>query len=183
MRKFGVFSLFLFYTIVIAGLYGALHDQITYSISPEYFTKFKYQQFGFEPNWFGGHRQTVAIIGFLATWWTGMLIGVVLGLVAFIFPDYKAMGSALRRAIVVVIAFSAGFAVLGGLYGRLHLAKTGVSWWLPGDLSDRTGFITVGSIHNFSYIGGLFGLLVGIFILIRLHRQTKRMAVIVKVDS
>jgi hypothetical protein len=60
MRKFGVFAATIFFTIIIAGLYGIIHDQITYSISPEYFTKFKYRQFGFEPSWFGGHRQTVA---------------------------------------------------------------------------------------------------------------------------
>ena len=80
MRKFAVFSATLFISILLAGLYGILHDQVTYTIAPEYFTKFKYGQFGFEPAWFGGHRQTVAAIGFLATWWTGIFIGLGLGL-------------------------------------------------------------------------------------------------------
>lgn len=176
MRKFGVFSLFLFCAILAAGLYGSLHDQITYTISPEYFTKFKFEQFGFEPSWFGGHRQTVAVIGFLATWWTGMFIGLVLGLVALIFPDHRKMASSLRWAILVVIAFSAGFAVLGGLYGRLYLASTGVDWWLPESLIDRTAFITVGSIHNFSYLGGLFGMIAGVYYIVRRNRQDRRLA-------
>ena len=30
---------------VLAGCYGALHDQISYTISPEYFTKVKFEQF------------------------------------------------------------------------------------------------------------------------------------------
>ena len=30
---------------IIAGVYGMLHDQITFSISPEYFTKLKFEQF------------------------------------------------------------------------------------------------------------------------------------------
>ena len=73
MRKFGVLTATIFIAIILAGIYGIIHDQITYSISPEYFTKFKYQQFGFDPAWFGGHRQTVAVIGFLATWWMGII--------------------------------------------------------------------------------------------------------------
>lgn len=30
-----------------AGLYGVLHDQVTYTISPEYFTKLKFEQFAY----------------------------------------------------------------------------------------------------------------------------------------
>ena len=99
MRKFAVFSVTIFICILLAGLYGVVQDQITYTIASEYFTKFKYKQFGFEPQWFGGHRQTVAAIGFLATWWTGLFIGTVLGLTALIYEDHKIMSKALRKAI------------------------------------------------------------------------------------
>ena len=183
MRKFGVFSLFLFLAILIAGLYGSIHDQITYTISPEYFTKFKYRQFGFEPSWFGGDRPTVAIIGFLATWWMGMFIGVLLGLTALIFPDHRAMAAALRTAILIVIASSVAFAVFGGVYGRLHLAATGVDWWMPKDLKDQTAFIIVGSIHNFSYLGGLFGMIGGIIYLLRRWQLDKRQNRLVETSS
>ena len=30
---------------LLAGLYGVVHDQVTYSISQEYFTRFKFLQF------------------------------------------------------------------------------------------------------------------------------------------
>ena len=30
---------------IVAGMYGVLHDQITFSIGPEYFTNLKFQQF------------------------------------------------------------------------------------------------------------------------------------------
>jgi hypothetical protein len=171
LRKFGIFSSFIFISILIAGVYGILHDQLTYSISPEYFTKFKYKQFGFEPQWFGGHRQTVAAIGFLATWWTGLFIGISLGLVSLFFPDHKIMIAALKKAIrlILIIAFVAASA--GFLYGKFYLAKSGVDWWLPEDLSDKSSFIIVGSIHNFSYLGGMLGLLISIVYMIRLLFQ------------
>src|SRR6185503_8995132 len=57
---------------IIAGFYGVLHDQITYSISPEYFTKFKFKQFEYA-NFGLGDRIFVSTIGFLATWWVGFI--------------------------------------------------------------------------------------------------------------
>ena len=150
-----------------------LHDQITYFISPEYFTKFKYRQFGFKPEWFGGHRQTVAAIGFLATWWMGLFIGLLLGLLSLIFPDHKTMAIALKKAIGIVMLLTIVAGIVGFMYGRFYLNKSDVNWWLPPDLSDRSSFIVVGSIHNFSYLGGLLGLLISIVYMIRLMFQPK----------
>ena len=151
--------------MILAGIYGILHDQVTYSISPEYFTKFKYIQFGFEPMWFGGDRQTVAVIGFLATWWTGLFIGTTIGLIALIFPDHISMRKAIIKAIKLTFLIAALFGFIGFLYGKFYLTKTGFDWWLPENLIDRNGFITVGSIHNFSYMGGAVGLLTSIIYL------------------
>ena len=36
LKKFLVFSLLLFAAVIIAGVYGAVHDQISYTVSPEY---------------------------------------------------------------------------------------------------------------------------------------------------
>ena len=167
MKKIGVVALTIVASALLAGLYGILHDQITYSISCEYFTKFKYAQFGFEPAWFGGDRPTVGVIGFLATWWVGLFIGAALGLAALVLPDAPAM----RRALVGAIGLVYGTAVLAGvtgfLYGQYHLVSTGVNWWLPADLVHKNDFITVGSIHNFSYAGGLLGLLIGVLYLLK----------------
>jgi hypothetical protein len=52
--------------------------------------------------------------------------------------------------------------LIGLLYGNYHLAETGVNWWLPDNLIDKRNFIAVGSMHNFSYEGGVIGLLAGI---------------------
>lgn len=175
MRKFAIFSATLFMCILAAGLYGIVHDQITYSIAPEYFTKFKYDQFGFDPSWLGGHRQTVAAIGFLATWWTGIFIGLGLGLTGLIFKDHKAMRRAIQKAILITFCFGVAMGLFGFLYGRFILTKTGVDWWLPDNLSDKNAFITVGSIHNFSYLGGLLGLIAGIYYLVRLKRLQRTM--------
>ena len=167
MRKFGILTATIFITIILAGLYGIIHDQITYSISPEYFTKFKYQQFGFEPAWFGGHRQTVAFIGFLATWWMGLFIGALLGLIGLIFSNYKMMLKAITIGIKITFITAVLFALVGFFWGKYHLINTGVDWWLPDGLINTDQFIIVGSIHNSSYLGGIVGILLAIIYMIR----------------
>lgn len=166
MRKFGVFTSTIFIAIVVAGIYGAIHDQITYSISPEYFTKFKYQQFGFEPAWFGGHRQTVAVIGFLATWWMGLFISILLGLTGLIFSNHTIMKKFIANGIKIILIISILFAIIGFFWGKYHLINKGVDWWLPDGLINKDKFIIVGSIHNFSYFGGVAGILLAIIYMI-----------------
>lgn len=161
MKKLSLLLLTVVLSALLAGVYGILHDQLTYSISHEYFTKFKYAQFGFEPTWFGGDRPTVVVIGFLATWWVGAFIGTGLGLLGLLFSSAAAMQSALIRAVGLVYCTAIAAGGAGFLYGKYYLVKVGVNWWLPADLLDKNAFITVGSIHNFSYVGGLAGLLIG----------------------
>src|SRR5690242_14246007 len=150
---------------LIAGVYGALHDQITFSISEEYFTKFKYQQFGFDASSFGGDRQTVAVIGFLATWWTGLFIACGLGLAASFYPDHRTMLPGIKRATLITLVITMITGVAGYLYGKYKLSNHQVNWYLPANLLDRKSFIIVGSIHNASYLGGLFGLVAGMIFL------------------
>lgn len=150
-------------TPIIAGVYGALHDQLSYTISPEYFTRFKYAQFRFEPWMFGGHRATVAVIGFLATWWVGAIIGVVLGLVCLRFSPAARM----VRMAASGVAITLGVAMACALAGVIHAGFVSPSprlyerAWSVGVL-DLEAFHTVGTMHLFSYEGGGLGLLVAL---------------------
>jgi len=172
-------TLFLIITLapIIGGIYGILHDQITYSISPEYYTKFKFIQFGFID--FGNEailtnpRLSVAWVGFLATWWMGLPIGLILGLVGLVNKDSKLMFKITMKAIVVTILVAFVTGLIGLAYGKLYLADTGVNWWLPDNLIDEGNYIAVGSMHNFSYLGGLTGLIAGIIYSIRQKRITQ----------
>lgn len=167
MRKFGVFTSTVFACILLAGVYGIVHDQITCSISPEYFTRFKYRQFGLDPGYFGGNRPSVAVIGFLATWWMGLIIGVCIGLAGFVYPDHITMRRSVVRAVKTVLVVSFVSGLTGFAIGKFYLVHTGVDWPIPADVIDRKSFIITGSIHNFSYPGGLAGLFVALTEMIR----------------
>jgi hypothetical protein len=83
MQRVGVYLLFLPAAVLVAGLFGIIHDQISYSVSPEYFTKFKFIQFHLLdvdlPD-----RARAAMVGFLASWWMGIPLGILCGAAGFV---------------------------------------------------------------------------------------------------
>src|SRR6185436_19046100 len=95
LKKLPTLLLIIILTAIIGGVYGILHDQITYTISPEYYTKFKFYQFGLIDTGneaiFPNPRFQVSLVGFMATWWMGLLIGVILGVTGLIHKDYRQM--------------------------------------------------------------------------------------------
>tara|TARA_R110002072_G_scaffold302577_1_gene486389 strand:- start:6307 stop:6882 length:576 start_codon:yes stop_codon:yes gene_type:complete len=186
MYKFLTLILILIIAPILGGIYGILHDQITYTISPEYYSKFKFIQFGLE-NWglgenigtianpeikLGNPRFCAGIVGTLATWWVGMIIGIILGLVGLIHKNGKMM----FKTTMISFILTTGIALLTGIiglgYGKLFLTENRPNWNLPENLIDFDSFIMVGSMHNFSYLGGLIGLIAGIIYSMRQKRKT-----------
>ena len=160
----------------IAGLYGMFHDQITYSISPEYFTRLKFLQFHYAD--FGLPRRLfVSEIGFLATWWVGLIAGWFLSRVAVpAFPGKKARAALLRGlAIMLAGAFSA--ALVGFFLGRRLGPDSDLSAWegfvTTHGVVDLPSFVRVAYIHNASYLGGLVGFIVA---LLHIRRQRNKIA-------
>lgn len=162
MRRLAILIFGVMATSLLAGLYGAIHDQVSFTVSSEYFTKFKYAQFGFHPAGFGGHRPTVAVIGFLATWWVGLFIGLFLGGTALLQPDSIHMRKAIQRGVVITLATAALCALLGLCFGWFLLDGAPRGWRLPPDVVDTHAFLAVGSMHNCSYGGGVLGLILAL---------------------
>ena len=97
---------------VLGAGYGILHDQITYSLSHEYYTKLKFVQFGFADWGLGQNIGTVeqpeilmqhprfgaSIVGVLATWWVGLIVGIVLGWLGLMHRTGRVMFQVTMRA-------------------------------------------------------------------------------------
>ncbi|HWB94774.1 MAG TPA: hypothetical protein VG605_23120 [Puia sp.] len=181
MRKFAMFLLIVGVAIVIACIYGVGHDQVTYSVSPEYYTKFKFIQFNLADSGAAQHmtqpRSAVVMVGVKAGWWMGAIIGAVLGLFALGYRNSDRMFQSAMQALGLVLVVTIVCGGIGYLYGHGTLAKTGVGWWIPPNVVDRPAFITAGAIHHFSYSGAAIGLLAGIlYLLIKNRRFRKRQA-------
>jgi len=169
-KKIGILILTIILTPILAGIYGLIHDQISYSISPEYFTKFKFEQFGFVEYGLDDKRITVGIIGVWATWWTGLIIGIVNGFTGLIQPNYKKMTKSILKATFLTFITTIIFGIIGLIFGKIFSSYTNVDWDFPSDLIDKKSFITVGIMHNFSYVGGFVGMIIGMIYQIRLKK-------------
>ncbi len=155
---------------VFAGAYGILHDQITYSISPEYFTRVKFAQFHYAD--FGlPHRVFVAEIGFLATWWVGFVAGWFLARVMVpTFPPQLA-NRYLVQSLLIIVTVALIAATIGHLVGLQRRSNPDLSSWhglaTSHGIQDLPAFVHVAYIHNASYLGGFVGLVAAI---VRLRR-------------
>jgi hypothetical protein len=157
---------------VLAGLYGIAHDQLTYSISPEYFTKLKFAQFHYAD--FGlPTRVFVGEIGLLATWWVGLVAGWFIARAAVPACSRPQAFRCCARGFLIVMVSGCGAGIFGYVLGLLH--GSDYSSWEPTaselGILDVPGFVRVAYIHNAGYFGGLFGL---IFALIYLRNHVRQ---------
>lgn len=172
MGKVALLPVLLVAACLTAGLYGALHNQISYSVSPDYFHAFKFHQFGIPEQLRG--RVGASIVGWHASWWMGLFIGVPVLLVGLILPGWKVYLSRCLIAFAVV----AGTALLVGL-GALACAYVTISeatlpgYWYPEQVADKVAFARAGTMHNFSYLGGFLGIVTGsLYLIVERVRRT-----------
>jgi hypothetical protein len=146
-----------------AGGYGVLHDQITFTVSPEYFTKLKAVQFA-RADFGWPVRVFVGTIGFLATWWLGLIAGWLL---ARLTVGRHSAPEAIRKCMhgfgVMTLCAAMGGGV-GYLYGTLD---RDISDWQEVaaslNIQDLRRFVCVAYIHLAGYIGAGLGLLIALF--------------------
>lgn len=150
---------------IVAGGYGILHDQITYSISPEYFTKLKFEQFHYANCGFSD-RVFVGIIGFLATWWVGLVGGWFLARRLIPGQPRSQAYRQIRNGFVCIFAFGLLFGLSGYAYGLWRGQDADYSSWRSTiqflKITDTWSFVRVAYIHNAGYFGGLVGLVVAL---------------------
>ncbi len=151
---------------LVAGVYGILHDQLTYTISPEYFTSFKFYQFDYADFGFS-ERVLTAEIGFLATWWVGFFC--VWFLSRRLLPGQPRAHACKQIAAGFAIMGLASifFGVIGCLYGLAQGPEADYSRWTVMltrlRIEQPWAFIRVAYIHNASYLGGILGFFAALF--------------------
>ena len=156
-KRFVVYIAILACGALFGAIYGALNDQITYTISPEYYTKFKFEQFGINGSFATDYpRVGAAFVGVFATWWAGLLLAAILGLFAFMQQSCLQMFKCFLRSAGIA-AFVAAFATFLAWCGFIF---TGV--YVPKYINDKDAFKTVGNMHNIAYIAGVVGLVLGV---------------------
>ena len=170
MIRFACMPILAVIACLFAGTYGALHNQVSYSVSPEYFTKFKFHQFGlihFQD------RLGAAFVGWEAAWWMGIVIGVVLiplGLVIRGNVNYF-LGMIRVFGVVALTTMLVGLAALAIAFLILDADNVGEISRYGNEITDDVAFARAGTMHNFSYLGGLLGIVTGGLIIFRFRRR------------
>ncbi len=178
MQKLKLFFFILILTPLICGLFGILHDQVTYTLSEEYYTKFKFIQFGLvekqgmqlQMN----HRLGAVIVGFMATWWVGIPIGLFYAGMLMSFKYSIELKKLYFKTVALTFAIAIVTSFTGYLYWKIFLQQASPDWFLPETVRDTKSFYCVGSIHNFSYLGGGIGWMAGmLYLVIQKVRMTE----------
>jgi hypothetical protein len=157
MKKIWIFLLFVPAAVLVAGLFGVAHDEISYSVSPEYFTKFKFIQFRLldadVPE-----RIRAAKVGFLASWWMGLPLGILCGSAGFLQRSPAHMARALAWSLPVIAIFTLIVAFAGLVYGWWQSATFEPlryqGWFIPPNVVSLRRFLCAGYMHNAAYLGG-----------------------------
>ena len=151
---------------LLAGIYGVVHDQVTYSISSEYFTRLKFAQFLYA-DFELPPRVFVAEIGFLATWWVGLIAGWFIARISVPACSPTEAFRRCARGFLIVIACGFAATIIGYVFGLLHGSDYSAWESMASHLGivDLSSFVRVAYIHNASYLGGLIGLVIAVLYL------------------
>lgn len=157
-------------SIVMAVVYGILHDQITARLCVEYFT------IGHPPV-FGTEDPTLLGIGWgiIATWWVGLILGVPLAFAARFGRRPKRDAISLVRPLSWLMGISAVLALAAGITGWT-LASLGyvelVGYMAEAIPPERhVAFLADGFAHTASYAAGFIG---GIVVIVQVWRSRGR---------
>lgn len=172
--KLVVFLFLLSIAALAAGLFGAVHNQVSFAVGPSYFFDLKFDQFAIKSE----NRNTTgaAIVGWYASWWMGLVAGVpAFSVGLFWIKKPRAILRLGLRAIFVVVMLTSLAAFSGFVIGWLWI-DTRVTDYVPvpDNVSAPIQFLRAATMHEASYLGGIFGSLIALWIMIKAARSERR---------
>jgi len=158
------------FSVLAAITYGIIHDQITAHICVEYFTI--------------GHVRVIQsespfilalVWGFIATWWVGLSLGLLLAFSSRVGKYPKLTYKDLKEPMLTLLIFMFCIAFIVGVIG-FTTSKLGI-FFLVRRLATRVPeeqhslFLTAGWAHSASYLAGIAG---GIILCIKTWNKRKK---------
>jgi hypothetical protein len=159
LGKFPTFFLLIALAALSAAIFGALHNQLSYTVGPDYFLSLKFDQFGIAEG--TAPRVGAAQVGAMASWWMGAAVALPAFLYGlFSVPKPQSYLAAGIGAIGLVLVL-ATFAALAGLVGGIAVEATGLldGYLEPPEGVERRDFLRAGFMHDASYLAGGIGAL------------------------
>jgi hypothetical protein len=83
------------------------------------------------------------------------------------------MWKSIKIATIRTLGIALGIGLIGIVVGKLIISEIDGNWIIPDSVINKKAFLTVGTMHTFSYIGGLIGLIFGVSYQLRLKKDIK----------
>jgi len=100
-------------------------------------------------------------VGFFSTWWYGLLSGLILGLVGLKYDNTRLILNITLKSFIIIIGITILFGIVGYGIAELNPSENILNYNYPFQIENKIDFNKVGTIHDFSYFGGVIGLIIG----------------------
>jgi hypothetical protein len=111
----------------------------------------------------------------------GIPIGLSVGAAGFIHRGAGRMLCISLWSMLVAVVFTFLFGLSGLLYGYLQTTNVDLAdyrgWFIPDDVTDLRRFLSVGYMHNSSYLGGVLAIPVAWAFHVGVRRRAARVSV------
>ncbi|RRJ86905.1 hypothetical protein EG240_15745 [Paenimyroides tangerinum] len=153
------------FSIIIACLFGAIHNQLSYSVSYEFFEHFLFGNFGTNEWNLNNKRIEASVVGILGSYWVGFILGIIYAVIClFINTENK------FKYILKAISINIFFALIGSIIG--YIIGFIIPWenlgiWMEFGTQNPQKYVQANFMHSGSYYGGIIGLIIGIIYLFK----------------
>ena len=162
--------LWLILATLAAALYGVVNDQITVSLSPEYFSVFKRHEFWWLlASWNltdASTRLQAVAVGIAATWWFGLLLGLILSIAGVVGKEPPLGTTEFLRLVGLTMLVTAFCSAIFGAAAYLlapAIRPDASNWPFLDGIRDVRAAFGVGWWHNGAYLGALLGTIVACY--------------------
>ncbi|QIG88658.1 hypothetical protein G6R40_02790 [Chryseobacterium sp. POL2] len=151
--------------LIIASIFGAIHNQLSYSVSNEFFEDFLFGNFGINEWNLNNKRFEASVVGILGSYWVGFILGVIYAVI-FLFINTENNFKYIFKAILINILFALIGSIIGYFIGFI------IPWenseiWMDISVQNPQKYVQANFMNSGSYYGGIVGLIFGIIYLFK----------------
>ena len=165
VRAIFEFTFIVFISTILACVFGALHNQISFTVSNEFFKNYLFGNFRtYEWN-IKNERILASIVGIFGTYWVGFLMGIAFGII-YIFTNTEQKFKKILPAILITLFFAFFGSIVGFILGKfIPIENSGV--FMDFGTNNPQNYVCAALMHRISYYFGLLGLIFGVIYLLK----------------
>lgn len=159
-------AILIAFAMGLAGLYGMVHNQISYSYAPTYFVDLKFPQFGIPV----ADRDEIgaALVGWYASWWMGTILGALFVLQGFRISSHTTFVWAFLKSSILIVILTLLLGVLALIWAVNFVEARHIpNNFLTYGSQEPLKFFHAAIMHSASYTAAGVSLVIAYFLIFR----------------